>query len=266
MATIGERVSIEIEDGVADVRMIRPEKMNALDQPMFDALIEAGETLANHRGLRAVLLSGEGRAFCAGIDIASLARTERAEELSRLAARSHGDANSFQKAVLTWRDMAVPVIAAVHGIAYGGGFQLMLGADIRFVAPDAKLSVMEIRWGLAPDMAGTHLMRMLARADVVRELSFTGRVFSGEEALAYGFATRVCTDVRGEALALAREVALKSPDAIRAIKALLKAAETSSREEQLKAESELQSRLISGRNHAEAVAAGLAKRAPKFED
>lgn len=266
MTTIGERIHIELKEGIADVRMIRTDKMNALDTAMFVALAAAADDLASRGGLRAVVLSGEGRAFCAGIDIGSLSTLRNAEEMRRLAARSHGDANIFQNAALAWRSLPVPVIAAVHGVAFGGGFQIMLGADLRFVDPETKLSIMEVRWGLAPDMGGTMLMRGLARDDIVRELCFTGRIFSGREAFDLGFATRVCADPRGEAFAAAQDIATKSPDAIRAIKSLLNGAATGSRAEQLRAESAFQISLIGGRNHAEAVAAGIAKREPKFED
>jgi enoyl-CoA hydratase/carnithine racemase len=266
MTVIAERVSIAVTDGIADVQMIREDKMNALDPAMFEALVAAADALARQRGLRAVVLSGQGRAFCAGIDMGALASLTGDAMRARIAARTHGDANLFQRAVLGWRDLPVPVIAAVHGVAFGGGFQLMLGADLRIVEPTTKMSVMEVRWGLIPDMAGTALMRGLARDDIIRELTFTGRIFSGAEALAMGFATRLGADPQAEALALAREIAGFSPDAVRAGKKLLTAAETNARAEQLLAESEIQNVLIAGKNHAEAVAAGMAKRAPQFED
>ena len=165
-----QRIRVTVSDGVADVRLSRPDKMNALDQAMFDALVETGSSLARAQGLRAVVISGEGRAFCAGLDMGRFAQmagaggNTAAVEL-RLEARSHGIANAAQYAVLVWQDIPVPVIAAVHGVAFGGGFQLALGADIRFVAPDAKMSVMEIKWGLVPDMGGMLLMPRLARGD-----------------------------------------------------------------------------------------------------
>jgi enoyl-CoA hydratase/carnithine racemase len=255
-----------VAGGIADVRLSRAAKMNALDPAMFEALVEAGDRLRDQAGLRAVVLSGEGQAFCAGLDIAMLQALNTAETRARLMARSHSEANIFQRAVLVWRDLPVPVIAAVHGTAFGGGFQLMLGADIRLVAPETKLSVMEVRWGLVPDMGGTLLMRDLARDDIIRELTFTGRVFNGTDALNYGFATRLASDPHAEALALAHIIAAMSPDAVRAGKALLRSAAGESSAAQLLAESEAQSRLLDTRNHAEAVAAGLAKRAPLFKD
>jgi enoyl-CoA hydratase/carnithine racemase len=165
-----------------------------------------------------------------------------------------------------WREVPVPVIAAVHGVAFGGGFQLALGADLRFVAPDVRMSVMEIKWGLVPDMGGALLMRDLARADVIRELTWSGRVFDGREAHALGFATRVCEDPRAEALAFAREVAGRSPDAIRAAKRLLQLSESAQPAAILQAESDEQIRLLGSPNQVEAVSANLHKRAAVFVD
>jgi enoyl-CoA hydratase/carnithine racemase len=183
-----------------------------------------------------------------------------------LASRTHGVANSAQYAVWVWREVPVPVIAAVHGVAFGGGLQVALGADMRFVAPDARLAVLEIKWGLVPDMAGTQLMRHLAREDVVRELTYTGRIFSGEEALGYGFATRVCADPRAEALSVAREIAGRSPSAVRASKRLLNAAVTIDPAAGFIQETEEQVALIGSPNQIEAVKANLEKRAPSFID
>ena len=269
---MNDRVTMTMEGGVADVRLTRADKMNALDDAMFEALIVAGERLKSEPGLRAVVLSGEGRAFCAGLDTGSFgamaerpaARAPRAE--AGLAARSHGIANRAQYAVWVWREIPVPVIAAVHGVAFGGGFQLALGADMRFVAPDARLAILEIKWGLVPDMAGTQLMQHLVREDVVRELTYTGRVFSGEEALAMGFATRVCADPHAEALALAREIASKNPDAVRASKRLLNAAVVTDPKAGLIQETVEQVALIGSPNQIEAVMANLQKRAPAFTD
>ena len=267
-----KRISLTVADGVADVRLSRPEKMNALDQAMFDALIDTGESLVARRDVRAVVLSGEGRAFCAGLDMGrfegmaerpAAGTTGTANQL-RLGPRTHGMANGPQFAALVWQKIPVPVIAALHGVAFGGGFQVALGADLRFVAPDTKLSVMEIKWGLVPDMGGALLMRSLARADVIRELTFSGRVFSGTEALALGFATRVCDDPYQAALAFAREIAGRSPHAIRAGKRLLQRAEAADAQATLQAESDEQIALLGSANQVEAVLANLEKRSPKF--
>ncbi|MEO8812295.1 MAG: crotonase/enoyl-CoA hydratase family protein [Caulobacteraceae bacterium] len=269
---MNDRVTVTIDGGVADVRMVRADKMNALDDAMFAALVATGERLKAEAGVRAVVLSGAGRAFCAGLDMGNFGRmaadpkTPGAPRDEGLGARTHGIANRAQYAVWVWREIPVPVIAAVHGVAFGGGFQLALGADMRFVAPDTRMAILEIKWGLVPDMAGTQLMRHLAREDVVRELTYTGRVFSGEEAHAMGFATRVCADPHAEALAVAREIAGKNPHAIRASKRLLNAAVTADPASGFLDETREQLALIGSPNQVEAVLANLQKRAPVFSD
>jgi len=255
------RVAVEVADGVAEVRLNRPDKLNALDETMFGELIEAGLSLTANSSVRAAVISGEGRAFCAGLDLASFQAmggqgVQVGDAASRLIERSHGPASRVQ----------FPVIAAVHGQALGGGFQLMLGADLRFVAPDAQLAILEIKWGLIPDMAGTQLLRRLAPEDVIRELTYTGRLFSGVEAKALGLATRVCDDPRAEALAVARRIAGHSPDAIRAAKRLYNAAPYHGLAEGLALEAFEQSRLLGASNQREAVAAALEKRTPNFTD
>ncbi|MGJ7606631.1 crotonase/enoyl-CoA hydratase family protein [Variovorax sp. LT1R20] len=261
-------------DGVVELQLARADKMNALDPAMFDALIEAGEALRGDASVRAVVISGRGKAFCAGLDMASFERMQQGAGEgvlgegaagADLVKRTHGISNAAQHVAMVWRDVPVPVIAAVHGVAFGGGLQVALGADIRIVAPDTKLSVMEIKWGLVPDMAGMVLMRELARNDVVRELTFTGRIFSGEEALQIGFATRLSADPLAEALQVAHEIAGKSPDAIRAGKRLLNAAMSQSAAELLMAESVEQKALIGSANQAEAVKANIERRAPRFD-
>jgi enoyl-CoA hydratase/carnithine racemase len=261
-----ERISIDIANGVADVRLTRADKMNALDPAMFEALHAACGRLGKERGLRAVVLSGEGRAFCAGLDMQSFAAMKDGG-LRDIEARTHGVSNAFQYAALGWRELSVPVIAAVHGVAFGGGFQLALGADMRYVADDTRMSVMEIKWGIVPDMGGTLLMRQLAREDVVRELTYSGRIFSAQEAVGLGFATRICADPHAEALAFARQVAEKNPQAIRAAKRLANAAAAGSGEAAcLLAESREQAGLIGSPNQIEAVTANFAKRRPEFAD
>ena len=265
----GDRVAIEVAEGVAEVTLNRPDKLNALDAAMFEALIAAGERLSRTAGLRAVVLTGAGRGFSAGLDketFAAMAAGGRAPGLADLMTRTHGIANAFQQAAYVWRTLPVPVIAAIHGVALGGGFQIALGADIRYVAPDARLSILEIKWGLVPDMAGVALMRDLARSDVIRELSLTGRVFSGTEALAYGFATSVHPDPLAAARATAKEIAARSPDAVRAIKRLLNRASDDDSAAILLAESKEQAALIGSPNQIEAVRAGVEKREPRFAD
>jgi enoyl-CoA hydratase/carnithine racemase len=255
------RVTISIAHGVADVRLARPEKRNALDEAMFDALIGAAGQVAADPAVRAVVLSGDGKAFCAGLDVAVFAQMA-AGAGPDLRTRHAGDANKPQHAALVWRDLPVPVIAAVHGIAFGGGLQIALGADLRFVAPDAKLSLMEIKWGLVPDMGAMLLLPRLLRDDVTRDLVYTGRIFSGEEALGLGLATRLCADPHDAALAYAREIAGKNPDAIRAAKRLM--AVPGDRAAILRAESDEQMGLIGSPNQREAVRAAMAGETPRF--
>ena len=264
-----DRVSIDLKDGVADVRLIRADKMNALDPAMFEGIIAAGAELATMKGLRCVVLSGEGKAFCAGLDMASFAAMKSDEGTSvvrDLSRRTHGIANRPQQCAWLWRELPVPVIAAVHGVAFGGGFQIALGADMRYATADTRFSVMEIKWGLVPDLAGTQLMRHLAREDIVRELTYTGRIFSGEEAQRYGFVTRVVADPRAAAFETAHEIAAKSPDAIRAAKRLLNLAVTTDAKTGLIAESVEQQKLIGAPNQVEAVMSNLQKRAANYKD
>ena len=272
---MSDRVRTTIRDGIADVRLNRPEKMNALDPAMFEALIEAGRELAADRSVRAVVLSGEGRCFCSGLDFTSfMAMTDgpkaaegaptTADEL--LGSSGESPANRAQSPAWVWRELPVPVIAAVHGPAFGGGLQIALGADIRIVAPDARLSVMEIKWGLIPDMSGTQTLRHLVRQDVAKELTFTGRIVSGREALEIGLATQVSDTPLEVALEMAREIASKSPDALRAAKELLNAAPLLDVAEGLELEARLQRSLIGSPNQVEAVMANMQKRDAKYAD
>ena len=220
---IKDRVSIELKDGVADVRLIRADKMNALDHAMFEGIIDAGAGARDDEGPARGRAVGRGQGLLRRPRHGKLCRQkdrrQRAVPGARdLTARTHGIANRPQQCAWVWRNLPVPVIAAVHGVAFGGGFQIALGADMRYVTADTRFSVMEIKWGLVPDIAGTQLMRHLAREDIVRELTYTGRIFNGNEAQQYGFVTRVVADPRAAALETAQEIANKSPDAIRAAK------------------------------------------------
>ena len=266
------RVSISIAEGVADVRLVRADKMNALDADMFEALVAATDRLAREKGVRAVVLSGEGRAFCAGLDMGRFAAMKEkggngipGGENRDLTVRTHGLANFPQQAVWGFRQLPVPVIAAIQGVAFGGGFQLALGADMRFLSPDARMSVMEIKWGLVPDMAGTPILASLVRDDILRDLTYTGRIFSAQEAIGFGLATRICDDPRAEAFEVAREIAAKSPDAVRAAKRLLNRLSVDPGPALL-AESVEQQKLIGSANQLEAVRANIEKRAPKFAE
>jgi enoyl-CoA hydratase/carnithine racemase len=263
-----QRISLTIDNGVAEVRLDRADKMNALDAAMMDAIVDCGATLQATPGLRAVVLFGAGRAFCAGLDRSEFEGMIAGEIgiAKDLARRTHGLANKPQQVALLWRELPVPVIAAVHGVAFGGGFQLMLGADIRLVAPDTSLSIMETKWGLVPDMGGIALMRLMARDDVIRELSYTARPFNAAEAVSFGFATRIAADPYAEAMTLARAIAERNPDAIRAAKRLINLSAGSDPAAILTAESLEQQALIGSRNQIEAVRANIERRSPDFID
>ncbi|MFQ5699717.1 MAG: crotonase/enoyl-CoA hydratase family protein [Myxococcota bacterium] len=269
---MAERVTVEVSDGVADVVMNRPEKLNALDTPQFEALIQSGRALAHDPSVRAVVLTGAGRAFCAGLDMTSFqamagGRAARAgSDSSLLDGSDESPANFAQRAAYIWQELPVPVIAGVHGVAFGGGCQIALGADIRFVATDTRMSIMEIRWGLIPDMSITQTLRHLGRLDVAKELTFTGRIVEGAEAVELGLATHVVDDPRASALALAREIAGRSPDAVRAAKQLLNTAWVSGVRDGLALEQKLQGTLIGRPNQVEAVSANFEKREPRFRD
>lgn len=275
VACVSDRVTVTMDGGVADVRMNRADKMNALDGAMFAALVETADALAADASVRAVVLSGEGRSFCAGLDFSSFSAMASGngarvlptgadpDDPSRLEGRL---THQGQQAVWGWQTMPVPVIAAVHGHALGGGCQIALGADLRFVTADAAMSVLEIRWGLVPDMCGTVLLERLVGLDVAKELTFTGRMVSGEEAVRIGLATRVCADPRADALALAHEIAQKSPSAVRASKRLLNGLAERSTGEALREERREIRALIGAANQVEAVTAFFEKRPPVFAD
>ncbi|MEM6827119.1 MAG: crotonase/enoyl-CoA hydratase family protein [Pseudomonadota bacterium] len=261
-----ERITIELEEsGVAHTRLTRGDKMNALDPAMFTAIIEAGDVLAQTKGVRVVVLSGEGRAFCAGLDTASFGRTPDADE-PELTERTYGNSNKFQQVAMTWRKLAVPVIAAVHGVCFGGGLQIASGADIRIIHPETRMSVMEMKWGLVPDMGGYALWRGLVRDDVLRELVYTNRIFSGAEAQLLGFATYNDEDPLARAMEIAREIANKNPGAIRAAKRLQAGMMERDTDAILLEESIEQHAIMRTPNQIEAVMAEMQKRAPKFED
>lgn len=262
---MSDRVLLTIDNGVATARLNRPDKLNGLDLEMFEALIETGKTIAADNSIRAVVLHGEGKAFCAGLDFMSFMGGP--EIGGRLLDRGdESPANVAQRAAWVWQEVPVPVIAAVHGVAFGGGLQIALGADIRIVAPDAKMSVMEIKWGLVPDMSITQTLLRQVPLDLAKELTFTGRVLSGVEAVELGVATKLADDPLRAALDMAKQIASKSPHAIRAGKALFNEAVELSRADALRLETDLQRELLGSPNQMEAVQANMAKRDPDFAD
>ncbi|HEY1967177.1 MAG TPA: crotonase/enoyl-CoA hydratase family protein [Pseudonocardia sp.] len=268
----GGTVLASITAGVADVRLNRPAKLNALNAEMFTDLLETGLALRRRAGIRAVVLSGEGRAFCAGLDVSAFDamasnsdwRAPTAELLDP--ADPLFELNRGQRAAAVWAGLAVPVIAAVRGPAFGGGLQIALHADIRIVAPDATLSVTEVRWGLVPDMGGTQLLPRLVGADVAMELACTGRSISGADADRIGLATRTADDPHAAAMALAAEIAGYNPDAVRASKSLLSRSWELSLADGMAAERDAMRRLARSPNQREAVLARRQDRAPVFTD
>jgi enoyl-CoA hydratase/carnithine racemase len=252
-----ERVSIEVADHVAVVTLTRPEKHNALDVAMFEGIIAAAGRLMDEPGVRAVVLHGDGPSFCSGIDVMSLASGQSG--MNGITDPLRGESpNWFQRAAYDWIRLPVPVIAAIHGNCFGGGLQIALGADIRFATPDSRLSVMEVKWGLVPDMSITRTLPRLVGIDVAKELTFTGRTFSGTEAGELGVVTHVLEDPLEAARGLASEIATKSPHAVRGAKRLFDEAWTGSAEDTLALEASIQLGLVGSPNQLAAVTAGLA--------
>ena len=259
------RVKTWFEDSVAHVRLARPEKRNGLDLAMFQAIAEAGSALRDDRSVRAVVLAGEGPAFCAGLDFKAFMASPGVKD--QLLERPEGAlANLAQQVGWIWRELPVPVIAALHGAVLGGGLQIALGADVRIAAPNTRLSVMEIEWGLIPDMSISQTLLPLVRPDVAAELTYSGRIVEADEAATLGLVTRVCEAPLEEATHLAQLIAGKSPHAVRAAKRLLTAAPSLDPGAALRLETELQRELLGSKNQVEAVKARLQQRAPSFED
>ncbi len=260
-----DRIRLEIDDHVAVVTLTRADKHNALDVPMFEAIIEVTERLAGEAGVRAVVLHGEGPSFCSGLDVMSV--MAHGDGLEGLVSPLRGEVpNWFQRAAYNWIELPMPVIAAIHGNCLGGGLQIALGADIRFATPDARLSVMEVKWGLIPDMSITRSLPRLVGIDLAKELTFTGRVISGAEAGPLGLVTHVSDDPLAGARALAAEIAGRSPDAVRGAKRLFDEAWTGSAQDTLALEAEIQLGLVGSPNQLAAVTAGMTKQPPEFVD
>jgi enoyl-CoA hydratase/carnithine racemase len=260
-----DRISVEIEDHVAVVTLTRPDKHNALDLPMFDAITAAAVRLQDEPGLRAVVLHGAGKSFCSGLDFVAVASS--GEGLTGLTGPlDEPSPNYFQRPAYEWIRLPVPVIAAIHGNCLGGGLQIALAADIRICAPDAKLSVMESKWGLIPDMSITRTLPRLVGIDVAKELTYTARVFDGQEALRLGVVTSLSDSPLEAARELAAQIAAKSPDAIRRAKRLFDEAWTGTPDETLGLEAQLQKQLVGTPNQLAAVTSGMTKQPAEFTD
>ncbi len=265
---MSERVMVNVEGGVADVRLNRPEKLNALDSKMFRAIVDAGEELKSRSDVRAVVLSGEGRSFCAGLDFSSfqaMGSNEQGTQAEATDEHLEGRITHLgQQAAWVWQELEVPVIGAIAGHALGAGFQIAMGPDIRIIHPEAKMSVLEIRWGLVPDMGASVLLPPIVGLDVAKEMYFTGKMISGTEAVELGVATRLSDDPHGAAMELAREIASKNPEAIRRMKAILNGLPERTTAERFASEREHIGALFGTPNQKEAVTAFFEKRPPNF--
>ena len=266
MATQQERVSVEIRDNVAEVMLNRPDKMNALDIAMFHALDDAARQLGAASKVRAVVLHGAGENFCAGIDLATFTEGGPAAVQTLLGPVDGSIANLAQRAGYAWRELRVPVICALRGVTFGGGFQVAMGADLRIASDDTQLSIMESKWGLIPDMAITTTLRGIVPPDRVKELAWTGRVFGADEALQLGVLTSIDDDPLAAARALAGACAERSPDAIRGVKRLVNEAWGLSEKDALALEARIQASLLGSPNQQEAVRANMERRRPEFTD
>ncbi len=262
-----DRVAIEIKNHVAHVEMIRADKLNALDEDMFDSLIAATQWLEAREDVRVVVLSGQGRMFCAGLDFGSFAAMagDQGDQSMSLETRTHGLSNKPQYAAYAWNELAVPVICAIQGGALGGGLQLALGADIRIATADAKIAIAELQWGLVPDMSGCARARRLVRDDVLRQLTYTAERIDGAKAQGYGLVTETNEDPLARAFEIARQIASRSPSAIRGAKRLLNTLDDGSSESILLEESREQQAIIGKPHQVEAVMANLEKREPIFD-
>ena len=259
------RVTVETIDKIAFVTLNRPEKMNAVDMEMAEGIVEAGESLVD-ADIRAVVISGAGKAFCAGLDVMSFAKLAAGDPEARIMPRTHGNTNLFQQVAMVWRKVPVPVIGAVQGVAFGAGFQLALGADIRIAAPGTKLAVMEMKWGLIPDMGGMVLLPKLARSDVIRKLTYTAEPIEAEQAERWGLVTEINEQPFDRAKEIAQQIAKKSPSAMRAAKRLIGFAESGAGEDAvLLEESREQASLIGKADQMEVIAANMAGRDPEFK-
>ena len=270
---MSEAIEIAIENHVAHARLNRPDAHNAIDGPLMSGVLDFGRSMMEPGDVRAIVLSGDGKSFCAGLDTSSFAEMvsgdlsgERDDVVHAMEDISPGGANRAQQLGWLWQEVPVPVIAAMHGAALGAGLNLALGADIRIAHPDARLGFVEITWGLLPDMSASQSLRRLTSLDRMKELVLTGRKFSGEEALQYGLVTELSDAPVEAALAMARTIAGYNPDAVRAAKQVLNNAGLVDVAGGLAEEAAVTRRLLSSSNQLEAVAAHFEGREPQFID
>lgn len=288
MPLIHDRIQFDIDGHIAFVRLSRADKMNALDQKMFEAISLVGERLQAASTVRAVIVSGDGGNFCAGLEKSNFAslfeqsssgspRVGKGSESGEqppnksdltlnLAERTHGACNAPQHAVLMWRELPMPVIACIEGVALGGGLQIALGADIRIASPSSRFSILEMKWGIIPDMGSTQIMRHMIRDDVIRELTYTARMFSAQEAQQWGFISHVSDDPLAHATQLAEQISTQNPHAIRAAKRVIDSSYYQSQEQGLLMESVEQDKIMGSPNQLEAVMAQMQGREPVFSD
>lgn len=263
---MNDLVTVSVNNHIADVRLSRPDKLNALNMAMFKAIGEAAEAVMRDRSVRVVVLSGEGKAFCSGLDLSSFADPQMLGTDPFGPGRGGFWPNFYQRPAYIWKDVPVPVICALHGVVFGGGMQIALGADIRIAHPETRLSIMEMRWGLIPDMSASQTLRDLVGLDVAKELTFTGRQLLGDEAKSLGLVTRLEADPHAAAMVLAQTIAAQNPEAVTLAKLLFETAWHGDDAQGLALEEKLQTPLLKSPNQIEAVMAGMQKRPPVFAD
>lgn len=244
-----KRVEVAIKHSVAYVTLARPDKHNALDMPMFEAIVAAAKSLRRNRGIRAVIVSGEGPDFCTGLDVKSMMKSAKSP-MKLLFKLNPWRSNTAQKVSTQWQKVGAPVITVIHGRCWGGGLHIALGADIRIATPDATLSIMEGRWGMIPDMGGLLALRQHCRMDVAKELTMTARVIDAAEAQAAGLISHISEDPMAQAEALAAELVTQSPDSLAAVKKLYNKSWFGGRGSVLMRETWYQLRVLFGKNRA----------------
>lgn len=261
--TFHDRVRVELREQVAYVTLIRADKHNALDWDMFCGIVAAARSLRADRDLRAVILQGEGASFCSGLDVPSFAK-QPMKGLRIFLKYGIFTTNLAQEVAWCWRKLAIPVVAVIHGRCYGGGLQLALGADFRYAKPDAEMSVMEVKWGLVPDMSGSVTLRELLPIDRAKELTMTGRVFSATEALEMNLVTGVSEDPLAAAEKLVAQIKTRSPDAVVGAKSLFHRSWNAGVRKAFAVETRLQWHMFFSRNQRVAVKANQKKEPPQF--